>query len=247
VRTERLTGRPPALQILASTKLGKTVFKLSKASDAEVADAADLLVQKWRQLSKKTEVKAEVKSEAAAGEKRPRDEQTDADAAAEARPAVAKVEAAPSSAKSEAAPSSSSGPVALVKTGEPVRDSVRTKLRDAFEKGIQANVRLLRELDVDPATLAMECEDAMVAAFGGVSKEYQVRFRSLMFNLKDPKNPEFIRAVVLGQLHIGDLAVMDVKEMASAETKKQRHDWSEHAKMALMDEQTYNQYTGKQV
>jgi len=35
--------------------------------------------------------------------------------------------------------------------------------------------------------------------------------------------------------------------MASAEVKKQRHDWSEHAKMALMDEQTYNQYTGKQV
>ena len=31
--------------------------------------------------------------------------------------------------------------------------------------------------------------------------------------------------------------------MASAEVKKQRHDWSEHAKMALMDEQTYNQYT----
>jgi len=245
------------MKILASTKLGKTVFKLSKVSDSDVADAADLLVQKWRQLSKKSEVKVEgaegVKAEVnprvkvemgsepkppSAGEKRPRDEP-----ASEVKPSVAKLEDASASAPS----SSRSTPVVLVKTGDSVRDSVRAKLREAFEKGIEANAKLLRELDIDSATLSMECEEAMLARFGGVNKEYQVRFRSLMFNLKDPKNPEFIRAVVLGQLHVHDLAGMDVKEMASAEMKKQRHEWSEHAKMALMDEQTYNQYTGKQV
>jgi transcription elongation factor S-II len=259
-------------QILASTKLGKTVFKLSKVADTDVADAAELLVQKWRQLSKKpdakaaevkeevkaevkaqvkAEIKAEIKAEVKAevtreakpqgtGEKRPRDEP----AAAFETKAV-KTENAGSGAA--AAPSSSSAPVVLAKTGDAVRDSVRSKLREAFTKGIASNVRLLRELDVDASTLAMEAEEAMLSKYGGVTKEYQVRFRSLMFNLKDSKNPEFIRAVVLGQLHVADLADMDVKEMASAEMKKQRHVWSEHAKMALMDEQTYNQYTGKQV
>lgn len=248
--------RLPDWQILASTKLGNTVFKLSKVADTEVADAAEFLVQKWRQLNKKpeakaTEFKAEVRAEfkaevkaevkpQGAGEKRPRDEPPDA-------PETKAVKTAGAESGAAAAPSSSSGTAVLAKTGDSVRDSVRSKLREAFAKGIAANVRLLRELDVDASTLAMECEEAMLSKFGGVTKEYQVRFRSLMFNLKDPKNPEFIRAVVLGQLHIADLADMDVKEMASAEMKKQRHVWSEHAKMALMDEQTYNQYTGKQV
>ena len=71
------------------------------------------------------------------------------------------------------------------------------------------------------------------------------RFRSLSFNLKDPKNPHFIKAIITGQVFVTDLATMEVREMASEEMKKARQDAAEHAKMALMDDRTYKNYAGK--
>ena len=75
-----------------------------------------------------------------------------------------------------------------------------------------------------------------------------MRFRSLMFNLRDAKNPHFImvramprrcrglqrvartdhsgvgawQAVICGQIHTSNLATMEVREMASDEMKKAR-------------------------
>ena len=46
----------------------------------------------------------------------------------------------------------------------------------------------------------------MSEKLGSGGKEYQARFRSLMFNLRDPKNPDLVRAIVLGQVHVTDLA-----------------------------------------
>ena len=37
------------------------------------------------------------------------------------------------------------------------------------------------------ASVAQECEAGMNAKLGGTGKEYKTRFRSLMFNLQDPK------------------------------------------------------------
>jgi len=132
------------------------------------------------------------------------------------------------------------------KTGENTRDMVREKLQEAFEVGQETNAAYLREQYVDTALMAEEAESSMNATFGGTSKEYKARFRSLMFNLKDKKNPEFIRMVMTGQLHVNDLATMEVREMASDEMKKQRATAAEHAKMSLMDERTYKQYAGKE-
>ena len=73
----------------------------------------------------------------------------------------------------------------------------------------------------------------------------QARFRTLNFNLRDPKNPYFIKSVITGQVFITDLADMEVKDMASDEMKKAREQAAERAKMALMDERTYKNYAGK--
>jgi hypothetical protein len=43
-----------------------------------------------------------------------------------------------------------------------------------------------------------------------------------MFNLRDAKNPHFIKAVICGQIHTSNLATMEVREMASEEMKKAR-------------------------
>ena len=137
----------------------------------------------------------------------------------------------------------------LLPTGDGTRDQCRLKLKECFEKGIATNIKMLHEFDSNPAGMANECEHEMFEKLCGgslpVSKEYKARFRSLMFNLKDEKNPDFILSVVMGAVHVNDLATMDVKEMASSEAKKQREKWRENAKMALMDEKSYNNYTGK--
>ena len=46
---------------------------------------------------------------------------------------------------------------------------------------------------------------------------------------------------------MGDLAEMDVKEMASESMKLQRAKYHENAKMALMDTKSYEKYAGKEV
>lgn len=173
--------------------------------------------------------KTEVKSEAKTG-----------------APAPVKAQTTVSSAKSEPSSSSMSTPRHLQRTGDAARDAVREKLKDIFEKGVAENQQYLREQETNTAAMAVETEERMFQTFGGVSKQYKARFRSLVFNLGDPKNPEFIRQVVLGQLHVNDLAVMEVKEMASEEVKKQRTVWQENAKMSKMDEKSYKNYAGKE-
>jgi len=130
-------------------------------------------------------------------------------------------------------------------TGDGTRDMVRMKLQECFVKGATDNERFLREAETDTAMMAEDAEVRMFEVLGGVSKEYKARFRSLMFNLKDPKNPHFIKQVITGQIHTNDLADMEVKDMASEEVKKQRMEQAEIAKMALMDERTYRNYAGK--
>ena len=163
--------------------------------------------------------------------------------------AAAPLTVEPSGAGGAGAGASTATPRVLLPTGDNTRDQCRLKLKECFEKGIATNIKMLHEFDSNPAGMANECEHEMFEKLCGgslpVSKEYKARFRSLMFNLKDEKNPDFILSVVMGAVHVNDLATMDVKEMASSEAKKQREKWRENAKMALMDEKSYNNYTGK--
>ena len=88
----------------------------------------------------------------------------------------------------------------VTKTGDSGRDFVRTKLQEAFDAGKEANELYLREMVCDTAGMAEEAESHMNELLGSNSKEYKARFRSLNFNLKDPKNPTFIRHVMTGQV-----------------------------------------------
>jgi len=174
-------------------------------------------------------------------------------------PSTAECAAASSSEAANASSTMGNGPVPLSssssfsvqwrptkKTGDPVRDQVRTKLHECFEAGRELNEKFLREQSTDTAQMAEDVENHMVETFGGSNcKEYKARFRSLVFNLSDKKNPDFIRGVLTGQLFVKELATMEVREMAGEEVKKQRQLHAEQAKMALMDEKTYKLYAGK--
>lgn len=258
------------LKVLTDSKLGHTISKLSKYSDASVASLASALKKQWAALAadaKKIKdggaaVKAEttgaaapVKQEAAGAAAAATAAGSSEEVKTEVKPEpVAEPSAATAAASSSGAPpkvervDSQGGSVTyrkVTKTGDSGRDFVRTKLQEAFDAGKEANELYLREMVCDTAGMAEEAESHMNELLGSNSKEYKARFRSLNFNLKDPKNPTFIRHVMTGQVHVNDLAEMDVKDMASEEMKKQRNAQHEHAKMALMDDRTFRNYSGK--
>jgi len=244
------------LSILSSTKLSKTVHKLSQAKadhDSTIVALASSLVQTWKGLVQKKTKAADGGPAAARAPSPSPPEATVPKAEPKAEPKPEPAEATNEAARSTPAATASSsssgrkGSGQVVSTGDPTRDSVVQKLHDVFKKGVAKNEALLRDFDSDSAVMAQECEAGMYEKFGCVTKEYKARFRTLMFNLQDTKNPDFIQAVVTGQRHVSDLAGMDVKEMASESMKKQQLKYSENAKMALMDTKSYEKYAGKEI
>jgi len=255
------------LKMLADSKLAATISNLTKCPyDATISSSAASLKKDWKALvaqsqkakegggsaakpAAKMEVEAAASSGAAKTEVKP-----------EVKPEVKAEVKAEVKSEPAAGASSSLAPEELKrmesmsavdwrpvpKTGDPTRDMVRAKLQEAFDKGKIDNAKYLHEISVDTAAMATEAESRMNEVLGGsASKEYKARFRSLAFNLKDPKNPHFLQRVITGQIFVNDLADMEVKDMASDEMKKARHDALEHAKMALMDDRTYRNYAGK--
>ena len=222
--------------------MSKKIKKMTKHSDAQVAATAEAICDGWRACIKAKPASAPPAAVATA----PLPVKSEAPVQpVEAMQQEVKPKVEPKTeVKAEASSSSSRPRPVIAKTGDQVRDSVRDKLQEVFEKGVADNESVLREMDAYPPLMAQEAEEAMYDRFNGTSKDYKARFRSLMFNLRDAKNPEFLRQIVTGQRHVNDLADMEVRDMASDEVQKQREKWKEHAKMALMDEKSYKQYSG---
>jgi transcription elongation factor S-II len=169
---------------------------MSKHGDAKIAATAAAICDAWKSLISKRPADPAVAASSAPAPPPVKSEEHKAEVKAEPK---AEVKAEPKTEiKNEAASSSSSSSrpkVFVSKTGDQTRDSVRERLQEAFDKGVTENAKYLHEIETDTHVMAAEAEVAMYDKFGGTSKEYKARFRSLMFNLRDPKNPEFVRQV----------------------------------------------------
>lgn len=104
----------------------------------------------------------------------------------------------------------------LVHTGDTIRDKIRNNLFDALcicrkTEGV--------EVDGDPgkkeADMAARIELSMYSSLDGVSAKYKAKFRQLYFNLKDPKNPDLRRRVILGEYSPADLMTASPEDLAS--------------------------------
>ena len=113
---------------------------MSKHADSQIATESDAIVQKWRSLC----------APKATPSSTPDAPLPMAPLAAKAEPKV-EPKAEP---KAELSNSFASSSKALVLTGDQVRDSVRQKLYEAFDKGIADNEKMLRELATDAAQMA---------------------------------------------------------------------------------------------
>ena len=74
---------------------------------------------------------------------------------------------------------------------------------------------------IDPVQVAVSVESAMFERIGWSNPIKKANYQSILFNLKDPKNPDLGRKVLPGEIKPKSLLTMSVEEMANQ--KRQRH------------------------
>ncbi len=77
------------------------------------------------------------------------------------------------------------------------------------------------------AMLGIQIETIMHSQYGDDQKKYADKARSLVFNLKDTRNPDLKRNLMNGVITAWDLVTMSVKDLASDAVKKQREKTTE--------------------
>src|SRR5690348_9192580 len=70
------------------------------------------------------------------------------------------------------------------------------------------------QIQEQASTLARQIEETIYSIHGDVNKEYKNHYRSLFFNLSNPKNPDLRHAVWSGVVTVQRLCTMEVWEMA---------------------------------
>lgn len=182
------------LELLSETEAGKKLKKLSKHKHSEIAAAAMEVVHAWK---KKLKERSGGKGEGGdeGGEVVGRERRE------EVRPVVVE----------------RSAPGELRKIGEPVRDKVRKEFADALKKDFD-------KVGGDPNRCAVEIEVAVFKQNSGVTPGYKAKFRSLVFNLKDPKNSSLRRRILQGDLSGDVLVTLPSEELANEEKRTQNEE-----------------------
>ena len=64
--------------------------------------------------------------------------------------------------------------------------------------------------------------------FRDTGMKYKAKYRSLVFNIKDPKNPSLFRRIADGSLSPSELVRLSAEELASQELAKWREQQTQH-------------------
>ncbi|XP_010252041.1 PREDICTED: transcription elongation factor TFIIS-like isoform X2 [Nelumbo nucifera] len=119
----------------------------------------------------------------------------------------------------------------MIKSNDAMRDKIRDILAEAFSKvSTEADEDVRDEVDAcDPIRVAISVESVLFGKWGRSNGAHKVKYRSIMFNINDPKNPDFRRRVLLGQVKPESLLSMTPEEMASDQRRRQNEQIKEKA------------------
>ncbi|CAI9087755.1 OLC1v1021911C1 [Oldenlandia corymbosa var. corymbosa] len=109
------------------------------------------------------------------------------------------------------------------RTNDKIRDQIREDLAKSLskvateidEKGEEAG----KVLSCDPLYVAAMVETELFKAWGSCGRANKAKYRSVMFNLKDNKNPDFRKKVLLGEFTPESISELTPKDMASQARK----------------------------
>ncbi|KAL4297763.1 hypothetical protein GQ457_12G003120 [Hibiscus cannabinus] len=119
----------------------------------------------------------------------------------------------------------------LVKCNDPLRDKFREILVEALSKvASEADQDMLDQVHAaDPIRVAVSVESVMFEKMGKSNGAQKLKYRSIMFNIKDPKNPDLRRKVLLGEVKPERLITMTPEEMASDERQRENKEIKDKA------------------
>lgn len=216
---------PVTMGVLVSTQVGKHLRNLTRHPQENICALATGLLDSWKKVvtsetianngnkaiksedKQSKSIKVEVttvKRESVKVEKKPKEEEA--------------------SIGSKKVSSSSNGPpklTTMIKCNDAVRDKIREILHEAFSKVVNEaeGENLVRVNACDPVRVAVIVETLMFEKLGRSTGTQKLKYRSIMFNLKDVNNPDLRRRVLLGDIKPEKLIVMTAEEMASDQRK----------------------------
>ncbi|XP_002524582.2 transcription elongation factor TFIIS [Ricinus communis] len=107
----------------------------------------------------------------------------------------------------------------IPKSSNSLRDSIREQISQALSMVFnEAKHDTLKTCD--PIQIAASLESALFVKWGVSNTRSRTKYRSLLFNIKDPKNPDFRRKILVGEIKAEEVAEMDAGQMASDEMQR---------------------------
>ncbi|XP_023874428.1 transcription elongation factor TFIIS [Quercus suber] len=94
------------------------------------------------------------------------------------------------------------------------RERVRKQLQETFSR-VSSETDESISPAINPVQVAVSVESAMFERIGWSNPIKKANYQSILFNLKDPKNPDLRRKVLLGEIKPETLVTMSAEEMAS--------------------------------
>ncbi|KAK7839904.1 transcription elongation factor tfiis [Quercus suber] len=93
------------------------------------------------------------------------------------------------------------------------REGVRKLLIEAFSR-VSSETDESISPSIDPVQVAATVESVLFERIGWSNPIKKANYQSILFNLKDPKNPDLRRKVLLGEIKPESLVTMSAEEMA---------------------------------
>lgn len=127
-----------------------------------------------------------------------------------------------------------------IKKAEPVKEIINLKkgeeqLRCNVKKSLLESLssRISEEPEIKTAEVNLEeliskIEEELYNQFGKVDQKYKTKYRSLLFNIKDPKNLNFFKKIIYKWVTPYQLVRMTADEMASQELAEWRERENKH-------------------
>ena len=195
-----LSTLPITQEILEKTRIGKAVNSLRKSSiDIEVITLAKLLIKNWQKC-----IPCNNKG----------DGHKIADSSSKQN--IIKIIA-----------QTHASNIPFIYSSANLTDDVRIKCHEQLTVSLTAEE--MPQGDKGPSELAATIEDIIFTEFKDTNMKYKNRIRSRVFNLRDPKNPNLKRNVLVGAITPQQIATMTFLEMASDEMKLVRECYTKKA------------------
>lgn len=110
---------------------------------------------------------------------------------------------------------------------EQLRSNVRKSLLDSLSSRISEEPEFKKD-EQNLEELTSKIEEELFNQFGKVDQKYKTKYRSLVFNIKDPKNLNFFKKIIFKWVTPFQLVRMTADEMASQELAEWRERENKH-------------------